>query len=268
MIRLPTAVDPVKAILRTSGCSTSRHPTSSPVPTTTFSTPCGQPGLECQLAQAHRRQRSDLGRLDDGRVAGGERRPDLPRGHHHREVPRRDQADDAERLVERHVDAAGDRDRRTRVLVDRPGEVVDARRPRHWRTTCCCRSACPCWRSPTGPARRRAQRSCRRNVAAIGRDRRVRPPATRETPCGRRRSQHRRPRDRPAALRAPVISSAGFSKVMDSGHESQGSCRWRGRRFGARRAAFSRRCPTHRATATRCCPCAARTTRRTRPSRW
>ena len=43
MIRLPTAVDPVNATLRTSGCSTSRQPASAPVPTTTCSTPSGMP---------------------------------------------------------------------------------------------------------------------------------------------------------------------------------------------------------------------------------
>src|SRR4051795_2266425 len=43
MMRLPTAVDPVNAILRTSGCSTIRQPTSSPVPTTTLRTPGGMP---------------------------------------------------------------------------------------------------------------------------------------------------------------------------------------------------------------------------------
>ena len=43
MIRLPTAVEPVKATLRTSGCSTRRHPASAPVPTITFSTPSGSP---------------------------------------------------------------------------------------------------------------------------------------------------------------------------------------------------------------------------------
>ena len=43
MIRLPTAVLPVKPIFRTIGCSTNRHPASGPVPTTTCKTPSGMP---------------------------------------------------------------------------------------------------------------------------------------------------------------------------------------------------------------------------------
>ena len=39
----PTSVEPVKAILATSGCSTSRAPQTLPGPATTFSTPSGTP---------------------------------------------------------------------------------------------------------------------------------------------------------------------------------------------------------------------------------
>ena len=39
----PTSVDPVKAILATSGCSTRRFPHTDPGPATTLSTPCGRP---------------------------------------------------------------------------------------------------------------------------------------------------------------------------------------------------------------------------------
>ena len=39
----PTSVDPVNAILATSGCSTSRWPTVAPEPTSTFTTPSGIP---------------------------------------------------------------------------------------------------------------------------------------------------------------------------------------------------------------------------------
>ena len=42
-IERPTSVDPVKAILATSGCSTRRWPQVRPGPTTTFSTPSGSP---------------------------------------------------------------------------------------------------------------------------------------------------------------------------------------------------------------------------------
>jgi hypothetical protein len=43
MIRLPTAVDPVKTTLRTCGWVTSRSPASAPVPGTTCSTSSGRP---------------------------------------------------------------------------------------------------------------------------------------------------------------------------------------------------------------------------------
>jgi hypothetical protein len=43
MIRLPTAVDPVNATLRTSGCVTKRSPTTEPLPGMTVSTPSGRP---------------------------------------------------------------------------------------------------------------------------------------------------------------------------------------------------------------------------------
>ena len=40
---LPTSVEPVKAILSTSGCATSGAPASSPKPVTTLTTPGGSP---------------------------------------------------------------------------------------------------------------------------------------------------------------------------------------------------------------------------------
>ena len=47
-------------------------------------------------------ERRDLGRLEHDRVAGRERGRDLPRRHHQRVVPRRDLADDADRLAPDH----------------------------------------------------------------------------------------------------------------------------------------------------------------------
>ena len=63
--------------------------------------------------------------LSTTRVAGGERRRDLPGGDHEREVPGHDQADDAERLAEGHVDAAGDRDRLAEQALRRAGVVAE-----------------------------------------------------------------------------------------------------------------------------------------------
>src|SRR6185437_15393815 len=73
-------------------------------------------GLECELAEPQRREWRQPRRLEDDRVAARERRPELPGGDVEREVPRHDQADDAERLAEREVDAARDRDRLAEVL--------------------------------------------------------------------------------------------------------------------------------------------------------
>ena len=108
-----------------SGCSTSRHPASAPVPTTTFEHALRQPGLEGQLGQAQRGERRQLGGLQHHRVAAGQRRAELPAGDQQREVPRRDQPDHAERLVEGHRHATGHRDGVAQVLVDRTGVVVE-----------------------------------------------------------------------------------------------------------------------------------------------
>jgi hypothetical protein len=69
-----------------------------------------QAGLPAELPETDRGQRRELGRLEDDGVAGGQCGSQAPAGDGHREVPRNDDADDPERLVERDVDAAGDRD--------------------------------------------------------------------------------------------------------------------------------------------------------------
>src|SRR4051794_22495486 len=66
--------------------------------------------LEGELREPERRHRGQLGGLEDDGVAGCQRGRQPPPGDGHREVPRHDHADDAERLVERDVEAAGDRD--------------------------------------------------------------------------------------------------------------------------------------------------------------
>ncbi len=83
----------------------------------------GEADLDRDPLELERAQRRQLGRLQHDRVAGGERRPELPGGDRQREVPGHDQADDAERLAEGHVDAAGDRDRVAEQPL-RAGRVV------------------------------------------------------------------------------------------------------------------------------------------------
>ena len=58
--------------------------------------------LRGDLGEPERAQRRRRGRLEDDRVAGRQRGADLPDGHHHRVVPRRDLADDADRLAADH----------------------------------------------------------------------------------------------------------------------------------------------------------------------
>ena len=53
-----------------------------------------------QLHQDHDGRRCLLGRFDNDAVAGGKCRCDLPRSHQHREIPRNDLADDAERFAD------------------------------------------------------------------------------------------------------------------------------------------------------------------------
>ena len=118
MTSTPTSVEPVKPIFATSGCSTRRRPTTEPLPTRTFSTPSGMPASSASSARRSGGEGSELGRLDHDRVAARERGAELPRCDVEREVPGDDQPDDAERLAERHVDAACDGNRLAVVLVD------------------------------------------------------------------------------------------------------------------------------------------------------
>ena len=86
------------------------------------------PGFQDQLGEPQRGERRQLGGLEHDGVPARERRAELPAGDVEREVPRHDQADDAEGLAEGDVDAAGDGDRLSVVLVDGAGvEVEDLR---------------------------------------------------------------------------------------------------------------------------------------------
>ena len=96
-------VEPVKAILATSGWSTSAAPASAPKPVTTLTTPGGKPACSTSgiISSSDAEVCSDG--LDDDRVARRERRRELHRGQEQRRVPGRDRADDADRLAQRVV---------------------------------------------------------------------------------------------------------------------------------------------------------------------
>ena len=131
MIRLPTSVEPVKQTLRTSGWVTNRSPTTDPLPGMTVSTCSGSPASSAS---------SPIRIAVSGVSSAGLRTTVLPAasagakpqpGDRHREVPRHDDADHAERLVEGEVGAAGHRDlppeqplRRRRVVVQAVADVA------------------------------------------------------------------------------------------------------------------------------------------------
>ena len=82
-------------------------------------------GLLEQLAEAQRRERRLLGRLQHDGVAAGERDAELPRRHQQREVPRDDLADDADRLAQRAIREPSKWCRRSNVLLGTLPHDVD-----------------------------------------------------------------------------------------------------------------------------------------------
>ena len=90
-----------------------------------MSTSGGQTSLQRKLAQPDRREWSDLGGLKHDGVPGRQRRSEAPAGDGHREVPRDDDTDDAQRLLERDVDPACHGDLLAEVPLGRGGVVVE-----------------------------------------------------------------------------------------------------------------------------------------------
>ena len=66
----------------------------------------GREDLREQLTQFQGRKRRLFGGLEHAGVAGGERRAELPCGHHQRVVPRRDRRHDADRVTADHAGEA------------------------------------------------------------------------------------------------------------------------------------------------------------------
>ena len=126
MIRLPTSVEPVKQTLLDQLVGDEPLADHRALAGQDGQDVLGQSGLERQLADPDRGERGELGRLEHHGVAGGQRGREAPAGDRHREVPRHDHADDAQRLVERDVGAAGDRDLPAEQPLGRPGVVVQA----------------------------------------------------------------------------------------------------------------------------------------------
>ncbi len=115
MICSPTGVEPVKAILRTSGCVASARAGLRAAAGDDVEHAGGQPALVQQLGEAQRGQRRRAGRLGDDGVAGHERRGELVGQQRRREVPRHDRAHDAERPSQHDAVDAGVEVRRVRA---------------------------------------------------------------------------------------------------------------------------------------------------------
>ena len=105
----PTSVDPVKDSLRTRGSASiaDDHGPGGLVDDHVDHA-VGHAGLAQDVGDGERGQRRLLGRLEHDRAAGRQRRADLAGGHGGREVPRRDQHADADRLLQ-HQDPVGPR---------------------------------------------------------------------------------------------------------------------------------------------------------------
>ena len=97
----PARVEPVNDTMSTSGCAASASPTTGPSPVTRLNTPGGKPSVVDDLGEDERVDRRDLGRLQHDGAAGGQRVGDLGADLVERVVPRRDAADDADRLLAR-----------------------------------------------------------------------------------------------------------------------------------------------------------------------
>ena len=83
-------------------------------------------GLDEDVAEQQRGERGERRRLEDDRVAAGQGRGELPGGDEQREVPRHDEAADADRLAQHDVEPGVlDRDDRAEVLVGGAGVVLE-----------------------------------------------------------------------------------------------------------------------------------------------
>ena len=258
--RLPAAVEPVKDTMSTSGWAAIASPTTGPSPVTRLKTPGGRPTSLEDLGQREGRQRRDLRRLEHDGAAGGERRGDLGDDLVQRVVPRRDRADDADRLLDdegvgdlllegvareqlgvgpQHPHRVADlhrlaeRQRRAHLGGDEQRHLVGARLERvggrrQQRRAVGRRARGPAPRRRPGPRRppRRRPRRCPRARRDLLLGRRVddRQPLA---AVGRRPTSHRR-RRRSASARS------GWSQVVVRGRHARHSdlSRTRGPRYG------------------------------------
>ncbi len=102
----PVATEPVKLIASMRASVTSFSPTTEPRPIDEVEHAGRDAGAVDDVGERPGAARHQLGRLDHDAIAVGQRRRDLPGRNRDREIPRRDEADHAERLArDLHVDA-------------------------------------------------------------------------------------------------------------------------------------------------------------------
>ena len=99
---MPTGVDPVNEVMRTSGCVEQRLADDAAGAGEHVDDAVGDAGPRAVLGEHERGERGDLRGLEHDGVARGDGREHLPDRHLQRVVPRRDRPDDADRLAAQH----------------------------------------------------------------------------------------------------------------------------------------------------------------------
>ena len=151
----PARVEPVNDIMSMPGCDDIAAPTVGPSPLTRLKTPAGTPASWSTSAISIAFSGAISRRLQHHRAAGRERGRDLAHDLVHRPVPRRDHADDADRLADDAGRALGFRE--LEVLEDLDRLRRGARR--RWRL------APPSTATSARPFRARSSRRFRRSGA-------------------------------------------------------------------------------------------------------
>ena len=167
---LARRTSPVSDTMRTRGCDDQRRADPLAPAADDVHDPFGK-DLGEDLAELQRRQRCLLGGFEHDRVARGERRRELPGGHHQGIVPRRDRGDDAHRIAPNHAGEAGQIFARQGAVLRcarRPRKIETRRRSPESRRSAPQQAACRCcptraWRRPR---RRASMRSASRSSSA------------------------------------------------------------------------------------------------------
>ncbi len=120
----PTAGEPVKVILSTSGMFDQRRTRGGAVAGDDVEHAGRNAGLQCQFADAQRGERGELGGLEHHGAAAGQCRRDFPHADHERKIPGHDGAHHADRLAHRVGQRVGARRNHLAVDLVGPAGVV------------------------------------------------------------------------------------------------------------------------------------------------